>query len=74
MFQDEAIARLTKKAQNKDLKEGEMLISEPCVCKSNAGYYIGRWCVEMNNNILFPQPYSRDSDYMTKRDAEDHFN
>lgn len=44
-------------------EEGTTFVSEPCVCKSNAGYYIGTWCTEAVCGQWLPQPYSRDSGY-----------
>lgn len=44
--------------------EGTVFVTEECVCKSNAGYYIGTWCIEVISGQWLPQPYSRDSQYM----------
>ena len=45
--------------------EGDLYITEPCVCKSHAGHYVGTWCIEVISGMWVPQPYSRDSGYMT---------
>lgn len=44
-----------------------MKISELKVMRSNAGYYIGRSCVE--DGIPFEQPYSRESGYYPTKEA-----
>lgn len=50
-----------------------MKISELKVMRSNAGYYIGRSCIE--DGIPFEQPYSRESGYYpTKELAEAELN
>lgn len=41
-------------------EDGTTGITEPQVCKSNAGFYIGRMCDD--------GPYSRDSSYYETRD------
>ena len=53
---------------NKDLSEGTCKVSLLHVMKSNAGYYIGRFCVETDTDSCeymggFEEPYSRESDY-----------
>ena len=42
---------------------GQCFISDQHVCQSNAGYYIGRWCIEAIGLTWLPQPWSRDSEY-----------
>lgn len=37
--------------------------TEDCVCKSNAGYYWGSWCIEWMGDSWLPQPYHRESGY-----------
>ena len=43
---------------------GTLFVTEQCTCKSNAGYYIGTWCIEALSGQWLPQPYSRDSGYI----------
>lgn len=57
-------------------RSGTLLISPLKVLRSAAGYYIGRLCIETdeeNNCFMFghEEPYSRESDYFrTFSDAE----
>lgn len=50
--------------------EETLFVTEQAVCKSGAGYYVGTWCIEVLNGSWLPQPYSRDSGYSSKEDAE----
>ena len=47
-------------------EESALTISELKVMHSAAGYYIGRSCFDEG----FEEPYSRESGYMTKEQAE----
>lgn len=51
--------------------EGECFVTEQVVCKSNAGYYVGTWCIESLGTPAqwLPQPNSRDSGYMSEEQA-----
>ena len=50
--------------------EGPLVISCLQVMQSAAGFYVGRSCVEeTENGYLLPQPYCRESDYMTEENA-----
>lgn len=49
--------------------EGDLFVTENCVCKSAAGYYIGSWCIEVIEGQWFPQPYERLTHYMTEAEA-----
>jgi hypothetical protein len=54
--------------------EDALFITEQCVCHSNAGYYVGTWCIEAVAGSWLPQPYSRDSGYfLTQPLAEAHY-
>tara|TARA_B100002019_G_scaffold293220_1_gene319444 strand:+ start:3586 stop:3828 length:243 start_codon:yes stop_codon:yes gene_type:complete len=72
MFYHEAIESIltNEKESLETMKEGELKITQPCICKSEAGFYIGEWCIEKTgNNLLLPQPYQRLSGYMSESDA-----
>jgi len=43
--------------------EGQLVISDPIICKTCA-YYIGSWCLEWMGNEWLPQPYDRYTEYM----------
>lgn len=49
-------------------KIGDVWVSDLEVCKSAAGYYIGRMCWNEEFNG-FEEPYSRESGYMTEEEA-----
>jgi hypothetical protein len=70
MFYKDAVKSLTENTDINSMSEGELKVTEPCVCESAAGFYIGEWCIEKTDNFLLPQPYQRLSDYMTKELAE----
>lgn len=50
---------------------GTCFITEQIVCQSNAGYYVGTWCIEAIGSQWLPQPNSRDSGYMTEQQAKE---
>lgn len=72
MLQDEAIKKLIENTDKAKMKDGDIKITEPCICQSNAGFYVGTWFVELISDELFPMPYSRESGYMSKEVALDH--
>lgn len=50
--------------------EGQIVRSEPIICKTCA-YYVGYWCMEWMGSEWLPQPYSRESDYFeTEKEAK----
>ena len=52
-------------------KDGTLLVTPQIVCKSEAGYYAGTWCIEVICKEWLPQPYSRDSIYFaTEAEAQ----
>jgi len=70
-------AWLDQVEQNTDVssfKKGcELLFVSPhTVMSTPAGYYVGKVCNEYDWDLEFwiPQPYSRDTGYMSKEDAE----
>ena len=68
---DSLVADLIEKhGPASDHPEGTLFITEQCVCKSAAGYYIGTWCIEVVCGSWLPQPHSRDSEYMDLVTAE----
>lgn len=53
---------------NSDLSQGTNKVSLLHVMKSNAGYYIGRYCIETDEESCdymggYEEPYSRESGY-----------
>ena len=54
---------------------GACFTTEQVVCKSNAGFYVGTWCIEvmdcLDHKQWLPQPNSRDSGYMTEQQAKE---
>ena len=56
-------ALMTKHGDASKYEEGTIFETEPCVCRSNAGFYIGSWCIEAIGTQWLPQPYSRDTIY-----------
>lgn len=62
-----------EQVRNSNPKDGELLVSEPIVCGSAAGYYLGCVCIEWSDDIKewIPQPYYRQSlYYKTEQEAE----
>ena len=53
------------KFTNQDVYGTEMLVSEPIVMASAAGWYVGA----IDKSEGFIQPYDRYTDYMTQEDA-----
>ena len=54
--------------------EGQLVVSEPCVMESPAGFYVGHVCAEWLHETWLYMPYSRDTDYMTKEQAYEWLN
>ena len=54
-------------------EDGHLIVSDYLVCKSNAGHYVGTWCIEYvtEDDEWFPQPYSRDTGYMQQAIAHE---
>ena len=50
-------------------EEGFLAVTDQHVCKSNAGYYIGTYCIEVIGNQWLPQPYCRNTGYMSEKQA-----
>lgn len=68
---DNAVEELVNRYGDASLhKDGALYVTEHVVCKSNAGYYVGTWCIEIICEQWLPRPYSRDSGYMTEAQAE----
>jgi len=66
LLHTEAVQQLLSSVEGTKPGYGDetLAITPVCVCKSNAGYYVGHWCVEfVDNDTWLPQPYSRDSHY-----------
>lgn len=61
---------LIEKGKAGQLDKSRLHITQPAVCNSAAGHYIGTWCVEYEGGMWYQQPYSRDSGYMTCEQAE----
>ena len=57
-------------------EDGHLVVSNVCVCESNAGYYVGRYCAEyIGDGMWLPQPYERLSGYyITKEGASEELN
>lgn len=68
-YQEALIKLEEEKGDASNYEEEELFITEQCVCRSPAGYYVGTWCIEVLHGHWFPQPYSRDSEYMSEEDA-----
>lgn len=51
--------------KNSDPKDGELVISDPMICQSAAGFYIGTCCIEYSSDIdeWVPMPFERLSKY-----------
>lgn len=70
MKYQEALEKLQdEKGDPSKYDEETLFITEPCVCVSPAGFYVGTWCIEVMQGHWFPQPYSRDTGYMSEEDA-----
>lgn len=63
---DKEIEALLTKGEAKQLDTKLIHITSPQICKSQAGYYVGQWCVEWIHNSWVPQPYDRLSGYGTR--------
>lgn len=67
-----AISNLIREAERfTNPVEGQLVVSEDCVMRSAAGYYVGQFCVEYLNGEWFPQPWARGTKYTnTQAEAE----
>jgi len=65
MFPKNAISDLIREAERfTDPVEGQLVVSEDCVMRSAAGFYVGQFCVEyMPDGEWFPQPWDRSTQY-----------
>lgn len=59
------VSKLIKEHADSKPSDGQLRVTDSCVCESNAGYYIGTWCIEYmeDGDTWLPQPHSRDSEY-----------
>lgn len=48
MFYTDTIKDLENKTNIQEIQKGEYRTTEPCICESAAGFYIGTWCIKKN--------------------------
>lgn len=59
------VSKLIKEYADSKPSDGQLHVTDSCVCEANTGYYIGTWCIEYmgDGDTWLPQPHSRDSEY-----------
>lgn len=60
-----SIATLMEKGKKGELDTSKAHVTSPLILSSNAGYYIGTWCVEFDHGEWAAFPNERLSDYGT---------
>jgi len=63
LVEDAIVDSMIARAEVQPANEGDIYVSEPCVMKSNAGWYVGQVCIEFLGGQWVPMPYDRLSKY-----------